>query len=81
MAYRVRCTWLRRSHGSWRSASFLTPFPARTRLPDMQNSSMRIPFYTSEHAVAAKRALEVDKEQNAQFVHRTIEAQDSDLVV
>ncbi|WWC67996.1 uncharacterized protein I206_101915 [Kwoniella pini CBS 10737] len=35
-------------------------------------TTIRIPFYTSQHAQIAKQALEVDKEQNGSFVHREL---------
>jgi hypothetical protein len=43
--------------------------------------SMRVPFASEEHATTAKRALEVDREQNAEFVERTIEVQGDELIM
>lgn len=43
--------------------------------------SLRVPFLSAEHASIAKRALEVDREQNADFVERTIETEGTDLIV
>ncbi|KAL7420041.1 hypothetical protein Q5752_005006 [Cryptotrichosporon argae] len=44
-------------------------------------ATVRIPFRTAAHAVAAKRALEVDHEPNAGLVERAIEAEADELVV
>ncbi|ODO07970.1 hypothetical protein L198_00449 [Cryptococcus wingfieldii CBS 7118] len=42
---------------------------------------LRIPFRTPEHAVIARRALDVDKEQNAGMVHREMSVEGDILVV
>lgn len=42
---------------------------------------MWIPFANTEHAKLAKRALEVDREQNAEFVERTVEVEGEDLLM
>ena len=33
---------------------------------------MRVPFISSDHAQIAKRAVEVDREQNSEFVEREL---------
>ncbi|WVW78411.1 hypothetical protein I302_100365 [Kwoniella bestiolae CBS 10118] len=43
-------------------------------------TTLRIPFHTPQHAQIAKQALEVDKEQNAVFVHRELEVQGDVLI-
>jgi hypothetical protein len=43
--------------------------------------SMRVPFPDQGHAKTAKRALEVDREQNAEFVERSIEVEGDELVM
>lgn len=43
--------------------------------------TLRVPFLSAEHASIAKRALEVDREQNADFVERTIETEGTELIV
>jgi len=42
---------------------------------------MRVPFANQEHATIAKRALEVDREQNAEFVERTITVEGDELIM
>jgi len=42
---------------------------------------MRIPFYTPAHALIAKRALEVDREQNGTFVERDLAVEGAELIV
>lgn len=42
---------------------------------------MRVPFITHDHAVLAKRALEVDREQNAEFVERSLVVEGDELVM
>lgn len=43
--------------------------------------TLRIPFLNAEHAVVAKRALDVDREVNAGLVERTTEVEGEVLVV
>ncbi|EIW71225.1 hypothetical protein TREMEDRAFT_67629 [Tremella mesenterica DSM 1558] len=43
--------------------------------------TLKIPFYTSQHAQIAKKVLQVDKEQNAQLVERQLEVEENILVV
>lgn len=40
-----------------------------------------MPFAIPEHATMAKRALEVDREQNAEFVERTLEVEGDELIM
>ncbi len=42
---------------------------------------MKVPFQSREYAIVAKRALEVDREQNRQFVDRSIGVEGENLVV
>jgi len=42
--------------------------------------TIRIPFLTAEHAIIAKRVIEVDKELQPHVVKRTIEVQNDVLV-
>ncbi|WVR04674.1 hypothetical protein IAU60_001685 [Kwoniella sp. DSM 27419] len=43
--------------------------------------TVRIPFHIPEHAEIARRALDVDREQNGTFVHREMEVEGYELVV
>ncbi|WVQ69295.1 uncharacterized protein L199_007512 [Kwoniella botswanensis] len=43
-------------------------------------TTLKIPFYTPRHAQIAKQALEVDKEQNAVFVHRELDVEGDTLI-
>ncbi|ORY30374.1 transcription factor Pcc1-domain-containing protein [Naematelia encephala] len=43
--------------------------------------TLQIPFYNPEHARTAMRALQVDREQNATFVQRSISTQEETLIV
>ncbi|RXK36303.1 hypothetical protein M231_06439 [Tremella mesenterica] len=43
--------------------------------------TLKIPFYTSQHAQIAKKVLQVDKEQNAQLVERQLEVEGNILIV
>lgn len=47
----------------------------------ISNRSMRVPFVNEEHARLAKRALEVDREQNAEFVDRRLDVEGDELVM
>jgi hypothetical protein len=42
---------------------------------------MRVPFANEAHADTAKRALEVDREQNADFVERKLVVKGDELVM
>lgn len=54
--------------------SSLTAHPRRAH-----SSSLRIPFKSHTLATVAKRALDVDREQNSQFVERKLTVEDSYL--
>ncbi|AFR97550.1 hypothetical protein J008_05498 [Cryptococcus neoformans] len=43
--------------------------------------TLKIPFHTSEHAVIARRALDVDREQNGSLVRREMNVEGDILVV
>lgn len=44
-------------------------------------STIRVPFLTPEHATIARRALDVDREQNASFVEREITVEGAELIM
>ncbi|WWC59518.1 uncharacterized protein I303_102074 [Kwoniella dejecticola CBS 10117] len=43
-------------------------------------TTLRIPFYTPQHAEIARQALEVDREQNGTFVHRELSTEGDVLI-
>lgn len=45
------------------------------------DSTLKIPFHTSEHALIARRALDVDREQNGSLVRREMNVEGDVLIV